>query len=618
MIDPNKVTSGYDAELILGETVFKGILDVLLGSGEIPDSFSIDVVQGLLSISIDPDYDLAFGSVDDGAVLMNSTFNIGFGTPIGNFDLNNLTLTLRFDFYLDKDPGADTGVVGLELRIDHLDVPWLRTRLPVEYREYAEKIVEALCSMFYYKGTTGLSGSLVQDLSIRGFNETGSHKSAVGLYFSYPFTAEPDGTLHPSRGDVGNAQCLLETRDHGVALAINKQVYPMMDDHITNMFAEQKEDGTYEFPIYQDMENKRGRVGHVKNVSIYPRWHRDFSELWGFGVNPSDIRDEIDQNALYLIVQGRWKMYGFDGDAYVRLKIALITDPEGVSYDITLDDIHVEEDDEYAILKIIAGGFVGFFASLFGGFIGLAIAGVIGYMLADGVFEYFTGEAESKARSGIEGAIESAVTPIRTIPNRMSILKKRWDPFFYLHHQLVYEYDQCEILEDGIFYSGKDYRHSTQDELFVDVKPIGVTRNGDGEIVDLVYKVGKPEEVVDPEKKRRRTGAPPGEYLLSVIEAEDRCKFGRLRRMIYMYPTHIYRRNNQIKYIQFHTGLVLTPQEAIELERKHIIYIAGGYRRIYRRGTFYLRTRADITEVNNLGNMPRFHPNDAFMPLAED
>ncbi len=284
--------------------------------------------------------------------------------------------------------------------------------------------------------------------------------------------------------------------------------------------------------------------------------------------------------------------------------------------DITVDDIDVDLDWEYFVLPVIAGGFIGFIGGIIGGFVGLAIGGAIGAGAIMGVEEYFLDYGEQKIKESVEDTITD-VAPLSTIPRRVSLVRKRWDPFYYIHHQLLNGFDYCDVREEGIFASGFVGSVGTGDETYPYINLIGSTRDRDGNLVDLIYEVEDPEEIALPEACRRREGAPPNEFIMSPMEAKERVRRGHLRRKLFVHPTHVYRRDNQIRYLLFNTGLALTPHEAGDLELGDVLQVTGGYRRIYRRGRFYYRTRADITEVNNLGNMPPFDPKEVFMPAAE-
>ena len=136
---------------------------------------------------------------------------------------------------------------------------------------------------------------------------------------------------------------------------------------------------------------------------------------------------------------------------------------------------------------------------------------------------------------------------------------------------------------------------------------VDVIRNNDGKITDLVYAVGRPEDIVGPERFRRPPGDPKGQFILSLAEAKARIREGHLRSTVIVMPTKVRLRNNQIRLLKMDSGVALSPHEAGELQAATLIGITG-YKLIHmrRRRRFYFRSKPDTTEKNNLAQLPSF------------
>ncbi len=316
MINLNKVTSGYDAELVLGESFFWGILRVLFRADVIQSYYTKSFMGYDLSVSWLLHEDTRFGPLTDDLLLVYVNFGFDIETPLGKISLDEVEIGMKFNFYK-----GESGKLWVAGQVWELDIPELSARIPPPLRIYEDDLEEIIRENLTFDEETDLAGNLVDLFDLKTYEETDFPPSAVGLYFNFPFAQKPDGSLYPPRGSIGNAQCILPSKDHGVAIALRGEIYDMLATHVKNGFAEVENGQTY-YPIYQDKENKSGKLGTIKGVHVYP-WSYPILSLSQWQ-NPSEIFELMHsepEEALFLVVTARWNQYGFEGDAMVRNQI---------------------------------------------------------------------------------------------------------------------------------------------------------------------------------------------------------------------------------------------------------------------------------------------------------
>jgi hypothetical protein len=272
--------------------------------------------------------------------------------------------------------------------------------------------------------------------------------------------------------------------------------------------------------------------------------------------------------------------------------------------------VDLDLDWEYDLaVAVLVGGLFGFLGGIGGGMLGFGLAAGIYGTLATTLKEVGIAYIERLVSEGVQEELKSQLSPLGAIPRQVTIVPRRFDPFYVTHYQIVSGYESCEVLPEAITALGHQDGVVTMDVPYRDVAVIDFVKNDEGNIVELLYRVGKAEEILEPHRCRQPDGAPADQFLLTLEEAVERKNNDRLRPLPTTRPTHVYRPSNKIELIKFDTGLVLTPDEAGQLEAASLIYVEG-YDRIYvkRTGRFYFRSKPDPFEYNNLSALPSFEP----------
>lgn len=591
MVNIDKVTSGFDAEIVLGEAFFSGIIRTFYESKIIPFRWSTNVAGGTFAIEIIPNLDVTLSGRMP--VLAKTGFDIKLTSPLGTLTLRKIEITLAFSF---TGRQGDNGLIdGIDLTIafNNLGTGWDQN-MPANWRPYRNDVRDLLRNNLVYTTSTGLSGGTVQNFAVRAYRETSTHTGAVGLYVTYPFVKKPEGTLFAQRGNANNAQCLLPSKQQSVAVALNPAIYEMLGTHMKNEFAEKQKSGKYSFPIYKNPKFQAGKMGTIKSIGFLPG---DALPYGGRG------------NALFIFAHARGKQGMFRADVDIRAKVEpILTDTGLLGFDVRVENVEVDVDwDIFLAPFFIIGGLFSFIGAVTGGFLGMAIVGGFygGLTLSAEIIGVEVGEEIIK--DSLQDTLDPQVKPLRAIPRQVTIVPKRDDPFYITNYQVITRFDSCDIKEDSITACGNFSDTTTTDEIYPTIKIVDVIRTKKGKIVDLVYEVGNPNDIVNPERFRRPEGNPSGQFLLTIAEAKTRIKQDHLKSTPIVTPKRVHLANNQIKYLKMDSGVVLTPQETGELQVATILGVTG-YKMVYmkRKKRFYFRSKRDGTLINNLAHKKSF------------
>ena len=627
MIETTKITSGYDVELNLGCEIFGEILRILFDSQEIPLSWSQDFAGYTLALSLIPDYTVRFSvpaksyqhipqklselSDIENSLVIYFGFDIDIDTPVGKFKIQDMELGLLFGFKEFTGRGPDVKGIAMTVHFWDLAAGW-ENQLPIDLNPYRDDIRELLWDQLKLEENTTLSGGTIQDLAVRVFDETETNTFAVGLFFNLPFKAEPDGSLYPDRGNADTGQCLLPSKLHSMAVALSKPVYGMLATHVKNDFAEKTQDG-YSFPLYQNPTFRSGYLGQIKNIGVWPR-----SYTFEAAINPitggspfdlPDAPDYPDKNTLFLTASADVKKFNVDADAFVRVSVTPSIKNNTLGLDIKVENVEIDVDWEdilthaygvtiiFAFIGVMIGGPFGFVLGALIGAGASALAAPIGIEILE---DYVEGQ--------IQDSIDPIAAPFKAIPRDVTIVSKRWDPFYVTHYNMQCGFTSFNVNTDSLTASGLHGTRSQQDAPYPFIKIVKVNHANNGEIVNVIYEVEEPEKIIEPERCRTPENALPGQFELRIPEILQRMKDKQIRSTVYVTPSRVCIRDNQIAYIKFDSGLVLTPHEAGLLQSQSILGVIGGYDLVYvkRRKRFYYRSKPNISTKDNLSSLPRF------------
>lgn len=220
--------------------------------------------------------------------------------------------------------------------------------------------------------------------------------------------------------------------------------------------------------------------------------------------------------------------------------------------------------------------------------------------------------AENYVQDLLQLEINREAAALGMVPRRITVIHKRWDPFYVTHYQLVGALEECSIQSEGIRACGST-TNGQEDVPYVGISPVRAVRDDVGSLCALVYRVQEPEKIIEPQRCLCPDPDRPDEFQLSLDEVETRMKQRLIKCGHCLTPTHVFRRENKINYIKFDSGIYLKPYEAGMLQVKGIINVIG-YKMVWvkRKGpnAFYFRAKADSRTNNNLSSLPPFDPEE--------
>ncbi len=448
MLDQDRVQSGFDLEAMIGERALTYVLVALTEAGVIPSTLSIESPP--LDIRIREPTKLERLYEPDPSIVLPLQSSLAFGVeilfehPLGA----DLKVTLVVD-YENRDDGTGAVLVPLDLfvRLPFKLEAKLEAKLDVELVDIDTPVFGVLENEFgvtkqmifaILKGqvdrTLDLGGlgafKRLQDMALQKMPADGDHPAAIGLFINVFLRNGPEeDAFLPNRGDVEQALNFLPAGSDSAFAT--RDVYADMAKDAFNRKAEKRKDGPgFDHPLHKSPSNPDSKViGTLDGILVVPT-----SELPGLPVFP---------NSLQIIASGELDALGesFDPDFTLTITLTPHTADDG-----TLEwkvDTNVSVDTLFEFLPFLV------FAALtiVFGVGGLIASGILAGLLAG--IDVAAGLIASAVLSGkVEDKVDAAMLDV--MPDRLAIVRRRWDPFFTTLHQVVTKPQGVVINGDGI------------------------------------------------------------------------------------------------------------------------------------------------------------------------
>ncbi|KAF0193198.1 MAG: hypothetical protein FD165_301 [Gammaproteobacteria bacterium] len=460
MLDQDRVRSGFDIEMLLGERFLSYTLLTLVDAGSIPVVVEIadPPLQFLLAepsttdrlYESHPDavpakkvseeknafeVEILFDHPSGADVRVHAVFDFTRVSPPLFFPDAEFDLFVRlvFDTHRDDDGALD----GATLSVALVDIASPLLPFALTQGITKEAIMERLTPFIDRDLDLGGVGAFkrLQDLGFRKLPAAGNHPAAFGLYLNLLLQTgpEPDSLLD-NRGSVDDAiNFLPEGSD--VAMATRKHLYGVLSNDAYNRRAELNDLGTYSWPLRKSPSNpKSKKIGTLNDITIAP--------LVLMGPN-----GPVPTNTLRIDISGEYEIDDFfDPDFHILIDLTPITDGNGLlGWNV---ETGVDIDLLFEILP-----FLGFYVLLvlFGG-AGLMASGIIAGIL------FTLGEAagliaDAMYSERIQDKTDAAMPDVVT--GRVAIARRRWDPFYTTLHQVAIRPDGAIVNATGIAIWGR-------------------------------------------------------------------------------------------------------------------------------------------------------------------
>jgi hypothetical protein len=573
MIDQTRVKSGFDIEVLLGARYLQNLLLLATESGSIQVSGSFDS-DVKVSLNAPPDLDRTYppNEAAEQLVPRNRADAFGVDVLLGDPRGADLKITLRLDLlqvstglevagtdlqlfirlHLDTQTAMDGGLASISIGAELVDIDGgvvgagAGADPPVSKSEIFDSVAPYVNQTL---DLTGVGGGRLETFALRKHAAVDGMQAALGIYINLRLHSgpQPDRFVGP-RGDVSAALNFLPS-DTDIAFAARADLYGFVGPDARYRRAEPDGDG-YSYPIRKHPSDKTSDViGQLLDITVRPPQDSD-------NVRPDPNAQRVpggqqpppppsEGGYLTLIIHGDYQIDYFPDPDY-RLYIYLF---EGLDTDaiMTWDS---DTDFEAGILVDIVLGVLSFaLIPVLGPWTVLIFAGL--EVLKEGAEKIVAAEEfDDRVKANVDATL------LDVAPNRLTILRRRWDPFFETHHQLGLRPGGVQINDLGMAMTGAAALTRISKVVRGSVIRAAV-RDADGALTGLTYRVAAlddflPLSTVIAPGTDRGSFTPPGPtddpdlFTLSVEEAARRVAADQLERDIQYYVHRIETAGNKI------------------------------------------------------------------------
>jgi hypothetical protein len=517
MVDQDKITSGFDVEFLMGEEYIKYFLLSSMETGSIPWFSETEVkdAQGnhvrtdatathppeelnqKRLYPVHPEFlghenpflDLPevvpaySGHADEFTVTLLQNSPVGadislklYPTIINDLDhpenrkvlSNILSVNLDLKFELVSSVGADGLLSDIGLKIELLDIngPLIDAAEGLPPDDDGNPVfskADTLASMKQQVDRTVdfsvAGGGKIAAIALKKFFADDETLNAIGIYINLILQNGPNSTdLLPDRGNVDDAQNFLPKDSH-MAFGFARETYRRLGDDLFQKMAVLKEGTTdeFEYPLLQDGEKK----GKIKSISVYPE------RLLG---------TQAFTNVLVIDVHGEYAIEDFfDPDFHFLIRLVPIQNNGLLDFDLDFD-----------LRLSTLGKFVAFFL----GMVITVLLPKLGLTLLFAtllIIKIIEKVGEDAAAGVIQSELDKT-SFLDTLPNKLTVEKRRWDPLYFTTHRVEAAVDDLVVNDSGFAFSANDLFIGKKFEPLPDMVIRAPTRDDDGAVNGLLYR----------------------------------------------------------------------------------------------------------------------------------
>jgi hypothetical protein len=521
MIAQDKITSGFDVEFLMGEDYIKYFLLSSMETGSIPWFSETEVKDAegnhvrtnatathppeelnekrLYPVHADfvghenPFLDLGVPAYsaqeDEFAVTLLQESPVGadirvkiYPTIISNLDhpdtrkiLSNILpvfLDLKFD--LSFTTGADHLLSDVGLQLELLDISGpLIDAAETQTDENGNPIfskADTLASLKQQIDRTvpfsAAGGGKIAAIQLKKFFGDDDTPNAIGVYINLVLQNGPRSTdLLPDRGNVDDAQNFLP-KTSPMAFGFAPDTYQRLADDLFQKQAVLKAGTTdeFEYPLVQDGETK----GKIKGISIYPETR--------MVSGPGGTNTPVFTNVLVIDVNGEYFIEDFfDPDFHFLVRLVPIQKDGLLDFDLDFD-LHLS-----ALGQIIVF-FLETVITVLLPKLGLSL--LFATILIIKIIE----KIGEDAAAGIIQSQLDKTSFLDTLPNKLTVEKRRWDPLYFTTHRLEAAVDDLVVNDSGFAFSANDLFVGKKFEPLNDMVIRAPTRDEGGVVNGLLYR----------------------------------------------------------------------------------------------------------------------------------
>ena len=578
MIDQTRVQSGFDAEVLLGSRYLQYLLLLATDVGAIPVTKHFESSDVTVNLMAPPALDRTYQTDPDATLLVDQSrsdalaVQVLLDDPNGAdvqitlrteviqlpLDVPGLDLQLFVKLHLETVTAADGGLDSVTLTPELVDIDGavVAAAGSLDPPHPKSELMTELAAVINQPLALDLgSGTRLQSVALRKHPADADHDAALGLYLNLRLRNGP----HPGDylGDRGSAAAALNFLPTGtdVAFATRADLYAALGPDARFRRAEPDGSG-FSYPIYEHPSKKEGYVGQLLDVDVRPPAASDSS------ITPPDPTaprvpggtqpppPPSPGGYLTAVVHGDYSIDYFPDPDY-RLYAYLFgdTDDEGV--------LSWGSDSDFE---------AGILADIIFGVISLALIPLLGpwslaVFTALELAKYGTDKIVSAAviDDKVQDRVDAGLMDVA--PNRFTVVRRRWDPFFETHHQLGLRPGEIDVNDLGIVITGPAVL-TRQSKVVRGSVIREAVRDDTGVLVGLGYRVAAVDDFlelagVDAPGTDRGARLPDGSTVdpdlvaISVDDAITRAHAGQLERDIEQHVVRVEMEGNKV------TGLLL-------------------------------------------------------------
>ena len=524
MIPQEKISSGYDVEFLMGEEYIKYFLLSSMETGSIPwfsenekkDQFG-NHIQTDATVTHPPDelnekrlypvhpdflgHEHPFldqgvpaysARADEFTVTLLQNSPVGadirvrlYPTIISDIDhpdktkiqiSNVASINLDIKFSLNFTTGADQLLSDIGLKIELMDIngPLIDTAENLPPDENGNPVfskADTLASMKQQLDRivdfSVAGGGKIARIDLKKFFADDEAPNAIGIYINLVLQNGPHGTdLLPDHGNVDDAQNFLP-KTSCMAFGFAAATYKRLADDLFQKMAVLKEGTTdeFEYPLQENGETK----GKIKGISIYP-------ETMTTSTGPGGGTTTVFTNVLVIDVNGEYTIENFfDPDFHFLIRLVPIQNNGLLDFDLDFDL-------QLSALGQIIVFFLETVITVLVPKLGLSL--LFATLLIIKLIEKI---GEDAAAGIIQSELDRS-SFLDTLPHKLIVEKRRWDPLYFTTHRLEAAVDDLVVNSAGLAFSANDVFVGKKFEPLDHMVIRAPTRDDAGAVNGLLYR----------------------------------------------------------------------------------------------------------------------------------
>ena len=389
---------------------------------------------------------------------------------------NVASINLDIKFSLNFTTGADQLLSDIGLKIELMDIngPLIDTAQNLPPDENGNPVFSKADTLATMKQQLDrivdfsvAGGGTIAKIDLKKFFADNETPNAIGIYINLVLQNGPHITdLLPDHGNADDAQNFLPKTSQ-MAFGFAAATYKRLADDLFHKMAVLKEGTTdeFEYPLQENGETK----GKIKGISIYPETKTIST---GTGGGPTTVFT----NVLVIDVNGEYTIENFfDPDFHFLIRLVPIQNNGLLDFDLdfdlqlsTLGQIIVFFLETVITVLVPKLGLSLFFATLL-------------------IIKLIEKIGEDAAAGIIQSELDRS-SFLDTLPHKLMVEKRRWDPLYFTTHRLEAAVNDLAVNNAGLAFSANDVFMGKKFEPLNHMVIRTPTRDNDGAVNGLLYR----------------------------------------------------------------------------------------------------------------------------------